>query len=295
MKPWLEQMTRTLLSILLIVLCFSVEGQNSNAKLLKKAYKKQSQEMLVQFFQNWDHEISPITANEFDHFNDTLKNAYWVFQEFYTPDDLKRIGGSEFGEIYKNVNYMIAQNDLLVYQTDQIYFSQEEIDSLVLSNLYRIHKISESDTAAMNLWKRRYSKNPESMKHWFYETDGKRKDSVLFRVENFRPITSSTTNVVYLTTDYSNTLLNFLGEIEYQNYTESDKREAFLENQILISQGLFNSWHLITYPYVRKITFDKNFEYAEIQFRILHEGGDAILKKTDGVWNLLSSKRTWIE
>lgn len=227
--------------------------------------------------------------------NDTLKNAHLIFQKFYTPQNLSGIGGCEFGEIYKGINYVIVQNHLQVYQTDQVYFTQQEIDSIALSNIYHVYEVSQNDTANINLWKRRYFKNRKSMKQWAYEFDHQTKDSLLAKIEDFRPNVLIDSNVVYLTSEYRNVLLNFLGEINYDEYSESDKKEKFLENQILISQGVFSFWHLITYPSIQRITFDKNFEYVEIKFRILHEGGEAILKNIDGEWTLLSSNRTWIE
>ena len=34
---------------------------------------------------------------------------------------------------------------------------------------------------------------------------------------------------------------------------------------------------------------------AIVKFTMVYEGGEAILKKINGKWKLLSAKRTWIE
>lgn len=35
--------------------------------------------------------------------------------------------------------------------------------------------------------------------------------------------------------------------------------------------------------------------FAIIYFRIVYEGGEAYLKKENGVWKIITAKRTWIE
>ncbi len=77
---------------------------------------------------------------------------------------------------------------------------------------------------------------------------------------------------------------------------ESEKRKAFLENDIKIWYGHWGSyWQLDSYPVVYSITFDKRMLYARVDFRMVYEGGEAVLKKKNGQWVLVTSKRTWIE
>ena len=77
---------------------------------------------------------------------------------------------------------------------------------------------------------------------------------------------------------------------------ESDKRKQFLENYIKIWYGHWGGyWQLNSYPYAQKITFDRKFENAVVDYRMVYEGGFAYFKKVNGIWVLIQARRTWIE
>ena len=101
---------------------------------------------------------------------------------------------------------------------------------------------------------------------------------------------------VYLNSLYYTGLTKFLGSIikknkERLNYTyylsekEVKKRQLFLEQNIKVWEGHWGAyWQLLTYPEVNSIIFDKEMEYAKVFFRIVYEGGEALLKKENGKW-----------
>jgi len=284
--------------LLIVALSNTVYSQKKNGQILEKAYKRQSQELLGVFFQNWNDEIQPFSNEVISSLDDTVQNMYQVFEEFYSPRNLKRIGGSEFGEIYQNTRFIVVQNHLRGYITNQIYYTDAEIDSIVMKNIVRTKNLPLSDTLSIQKWTRRFKKDRENM-ILFYGPKGflgeNSSDSLISEINDFRPNGLPDDTVLFLSKKYVLILEGFLGEINNNDFSERYKKQLFIEEQINISQGLFDWWHLVTYPSVRKVTFDKNFEYAEVQYRILHEGGEAILKKIDGEWKLISAERTWIE
>ena len=115
--------------IFVILLCLYISCEkNENLKLgnneptplksseilarLNEAYDADSTEALYQILEDWHNENKPVKKENLE--NDTIKNVYEVYIEFYTPFDIDRIGGSEWGnEIYENVSYYVIQNRIL--------------------------------------------------------------------------------------------------------------------------------------------------------------------------------------
>jgi hypothetical protein len=127
-------------------------------------------------------------------------------------------------------------------------------------------------------------------------------------VADFRPVVAiSGKKCVYLTSARETTLTAFLGNIHARlgasgimqpahSKGESEKRKQFLENVIKIWYGHWGGyWQLYSYPVAYTITFDKDMSTAKVDFRMVYEGGAATLKKVNGQWKLISSRRTWIE
>jgi len=96
-------------------------------EMLERAYKNNSKEELKVFFDNWSREITPITNEELSTYNDTIQEAYKVFVDFYNfnfsnlnilhPNDAK-----QYKNLYKNVNFLIVQNELKIYFVNKIHF-----------------------------------------------------------------------------------------------------------------------------------------------------------------------------
>ena len=97
------------LFFILISLFINVGNTQNAGKLLEKAYKKESPEMLHQFFLNWNKEVQTISENELSALNDTIRNTYNVFTAFYKPQSIDSLGGSEWGNlIYENVELLLV-------------------------------------------------------------------------------------------------------------------------------------------------------------------------------------------
>lgn len=218
---------------------------------LLACYENKSQNCLEYFLDTWYENIGPIDTTGL---NDTIKNIYQLYTEFYSPWDLSRTGGSEWGDnLYTGVPYYIIQNEI------GFNFSLEE--------------------------------------------GGYSGEQTL---TDFRPtIANQAVKILYLTDFYSRILNYFIGteHINYECYgvpmapcSESYNRVSFLNQYLRIAAGHWgNSWHILTHPEVFSISFNPEMDSARVDFRIIYQGGEAILIKQQEGWELVDAYLTWIE
>ena len=299
---------RTLLYISFFLIGTVGQAQTAG-QLLEKAYKKKSTEMLKQFFQNWNQEIRPISDKELSTFNDTIRQTYSVFTAFYKPQNIDSLGGSEWGnDIYKNADFLIIQDFIKIYFTDKLYWTEQETDDYIVDYINK--NIEEVSTKQM-LLERTNGKLSESVIENFSPNSSiffERQDLLLDSIVNFRPrININGKFPLYLSSKYNDILNAFLGNKHLpvgtgdimtpaRSSRQSEKRKNFLNNYIKIWYGHWGGyWQLHSYPKAYSITFDKDMKYAKIDFRMVYEGGEALLKNDNGKWILISAKRTWIE
>jgi len=256
--------------LLITICCF---GQK-RTQLLSKAYQTKSIQLLDTFFRNWIIETKALSIESFNSLNDKTKEVYNVFQVFYNPKDLDKIGGSECGnDLYKNAKYLVIQNQVIYEIGDSITVASND-------TLNYINYITTKDNSA-------------------FPTD---------TLKNFRPnINLDSSKTVVLTKDYDDLLNYFLGSkhtklgignimAPAKSSGESKKRQEFLEKFIKIFYGHWGSyWQLYSYPTVQKIRFDNSFTNAIVYYRMVYEGGEAYLKKINSKWTLIKAERTWIE
>ncbi|PWU03537.1 MAG: hypothetical protein C5B52_03200 [Bacteroidetes bacterium] len=260
-------MARIFLAFCLFYFATNTFGQKNDTTLYH-SYKSASISGLQVFFENWASETAPITKETLEKLNDTTKNIYQIFQAFYNPIDIRRTGGSEWGnDIYKNVKYFIIQN--------KINFSVVESLSIDTNHLRDIEL-------------------------------PKNENYIL--LQNFRPqLSFPNIKCVTLTDHYDSVLNRFLGNSHYKlgagnlmspakSKGESEKRMQFLSSCIKIWYGHWGGyWQLHSYPYAIRIILDKGFQNAIVDYRMVYEGGYAYLKKVNNDWKLIKGERTWIE
>lgn len=88
---------------------------------LKDAYTNNSDSLLSKFLDNWHHAYQPKSNKDISSENELTQYAYEIFEKFYSPFDLARIGTPEWGDsLYHGVDYVIIQNslELWVYDLD---------------------------------------------------------------------------------------------------------------------------------------------------------------------------------
>ncbi len=292
-------MKTLLLNIVIGFFAFSAFGQNEEEKLLKYSYKKQDVDSLDMFFIDWKNEYQPITGEHFEELSDTLKDVYEIFLDFYTPLDLKRIGGSEWGDsLYFGVDYLVVQNriDFSIVET----LDKKEI---ILNYLKR----NITDSIKYEEYKRTFMKDTSdySLGFTYYNSiDYLHEDSIM----DFRPnLDFETVDVLYYKSKYTKILARFLKNMHHKlgfggimnparARGKSKTRLDWVDTKMKIFQGHWGGyWQMTTYPSVNQILFDKKRETALIHFRMVYEGGEALYKKIDNKWTLIDSKLTWIE
>lgn len=275
-------------AFLLLVIQLSVFsclfGQAESDKL-NKAYKKKSIVLLRDFFEDWHKEIKPISDSEFSQLNDTIKEAYNVFESFYNPKELKKYDHKEdFSGIYKNLEFAIIQNSIKVYRSKKAYYTEEEIDSFMVASVNNNPNYDSSFKAKML---KRYNGELNIMvKNTFYPySEEYLKKEKIDDTINFRP-RINVLKPLYLIPKYINILNKFL-------LSKTEDKRLFLENYIGISQAAMGL-NILTFPSVRYIVFDEKLEYAQVNFNIGSDLGHAFYKKVKNEWIFIRSEITGV-
>ena len=251
-------------------------GQNrAQAKLLKKAYENQSEQMLFTFFDNWSNEIS---SNENEAPDKWVAEAHQMFASFYQPLELREKSHDSFSrKIYQDSPYYIVQSSLWkILVVDTIWQTSEELREYYWKYGY-------------NYWK------------FFHAT--MMDSDIVFRP----PVHFPDKKIVYLTPKYKKLLDNFLGnkyvELGKHNtmqpaYSTDQSRSKmdFICKAATIFYGHWGGyWQYETYPQANLIVFDSQMQRAVVYFRFVYEGGVVILGKENDKWTVVSSQFIWIE
>lgn len=239
-------------------------------KELESAYKKNSDSLLEKFLTKWSNDLKPnFPDNSFA--NDTIKNVYEIYTEFYKPFDLLKLGNWEWeNELNSKSKFALVQNKL--------YYSIVSLDSL-----------NESKSK--------------------YESEIKKeqiikKDSII----DFRPkLSFENHNILYLTPEYKTALNKFLGTQSTKfgkpnimsvsrPKKESEKRHKFIRPYLPVLHGHWGGyWNIETSPTIYGFYLNKNLNQAKILFVVGYQGGESFLEKENGKWVIKESKTTWIE
>lgn len=262
-----------------------------------RAYILNSENRIEVYMEKWNKSYND---NYSSQNNDTVKAIYEVFDAFYTPRDLKRIGESEWGDsIYVNPKYILVQNKICysVLKPDQYYESilndtyvVKDKDTVLISDL----NLKVTDSAF-------YTQLLESVK----SEDGWKKEAC---IENFRPKTIySHDEILYEDKKYYPRIAKYLGNAHFdfgvpnlmspaQPKRSNRNRQNFLMPYLVVWHGHWGSyWHVTTHPLVRSIILDNDLATARVYFRVVYQFGGATLKKRDGAWVLIESELTGIE
>lgn len=290
MKHWL--------TTLILFLTLNHSWGQKQDDLLLQAYKARSSQKLQIFFDQWMQETPALSSADIEKSDDTVRNVYLLFQQFYNPIEIQRIGGSEWGnDIYKKAKYFLLQ--------DKIRFAfVDTLDKEILLQKEYARLAKESNITIDSAI--RYSKKDGNFAmNIFVEWPAPKQYET---IEHFRPrVSFQSPKTIVLIAEYDSLLNRFLGGSHYPlghgnimspavSSGESANRQKFLEHCIKIWYGHWGGyWQLHTYPTVNSIVFDKSLSHALINYRMVYEGGYAYFKKIDDTWTLIEAKRTWIE
>ena len=279
--------------------------RDPQAQLLKKAYKKQSTELLYKFFDNWSEEVK---SNEGEVKNPYVAEAHKVFAAFYQPQQIIA-RDIDCHVLYNEKPYFIVQGSLWkILQAETILYNQEEIDSLMIA---RIRRMYPDDTTEQQDWIQYVRDNKPKL--CYESSDAILKfdliaTTTLDSAVEFRPpVHFEGKKVVYLNKKYEKLLNSFLGKRHIafgeenimqpaNSKGKNQTKHEFFNNAALIFHGHWGGyWQYETCPEAGQIIFNPDMNRAVVLFRYVYEGGEAILEKQNGEWKVVDFRFTWIE
>ena len=239
----------------------------SNDIDLEKAFNNDSQEELIKLLDRWASSSKPLSKDAFNKMFKFEKEAYKIFEDFYTPLSLDRINfGNErkHESLYKNCNYILIQSGLAVSFVDTIH------------------------TDTMLGYLKCHINRKELYSH--------------LTINNFRPkVSIEGKKTIYLR--YGADIKAFLNkEHKFNKYEQkracdrSEIKQEFLNRQIKVFRGHwdYKVWHIASYPTINKIIFNKDMTQALIYFSYLYSGGEAYYCKEQGEWKIINAVMTWM-
>jgi len=208
--------------------------------------------------------------------NDLLEQFFTIWRneiptiseiEFSNLNDTLKQAYNVFAVFYKACNvdaeYLMVQNEMDIVITDTLYCIEKQEFSV----------------------------------KFFYKTNS------FTRIKDFRPkINCEDKKPVYMSEEYRNILNDFLQKNDNMYLSDplaprvvgrESKRQWFLDKSLLISSHL--SGYRFPYPRATGLTFDKNMQYAKIDYAWGYSGGYIFLKNKNGEWEIILDERTWIE
>ncbi len=238
---------------------------------LEKAYKENSLTLLDSFFINWQNEIKPISDEELNLQNDTVKAVYELFYLSFTPP--------------KGIKFLVVPNEINFDIADHIYIDYWKDDSL--KNLFK-----QNDLDTLN----EYDSIPDLLLRTGSEPRMYR-DSII----NFRPNNFQVRHPLFFTKKYCVTLNKFLfgiyNEKSHNLYEESRwnikkiiKRLDFLNHYLSLDYPFRGGWHWETEPEIYRITFNKNLTRARVVYLDNCSIWFAFFMLKDNKWILIMSE-----
>lgn len=250
--------------------CDAAEPEDT-ARLLERletAYAANSLPALELFLDDWHHRYRP-NAEWMSRRNDTLRAAYDLFRDFFTPRCPKKDPVKSPGDtLYR---YAIIQQKLRIYVIDDRQFrSKTESDLL-----------SEYDII---------------------------DDTPCTCIEHFRPqITAPGVKPLYLDTAHADALLAFVGQdrnarrhrVQCKDGRTRDSLRAEYRNrrnflqQAVPTDGEADYHTHATPPGLRFIVFNASFTRASICTDNWHSGDFLLLAKSEGRWEVVPTGNRW--
>ena len=262
------------------------------SRSLKYAFKKSDSDSLLSILNLWNQSVQ---SNENEITDKYEKAVYSIFNEFYTPYELERVGSSEWGDSIYIGKFAIVQH--------KINYALAEFpnpDTIILT--------LKDDTLSLSELEQKYGKKDrmyvlfEDLKYPKVANEQKKE------IINFRPETTLPKDLrLFLVPPYHGELIQFLGNhhtplgaggIMYpaRASKKTFERQVFLNKYLNVIYGHWGGyWHLETHPEVSLIIMNPSLTKAILHFRLVYQGGEAYLENKDGEWKLVESKLTWIE
>lgn len=222
---------------------------------LEFAYKQMEPVLIENLFSEWKENIKPNTV-EFINQNETIAAIYNVFDTFYKPNDLLKIGNwACVDDINLNCGYVVIQN--------QIGYS------IVNSN-----NINEVD---WNISKKNLISN-------FRPPITSQSKNILYLTDEYEESINSFLREKSIEPEDVEIIQHFRNQ-------GNNRKIELLKHYIPILHDYWGrTWQLETYPYVNRIIFNKSITKAKVEFYVGFQNGEAILQKEGKNWIIKDSK-----
>ena len=211
---------------------------------LEFAYKQREPVLIENFFSEWQKNVKP-NSIEFINQNETIAAIYSVFDTFYKPNDLMKIGNwACVDDINLNCEYIVIQNQIV----------------------YSIVNSSNINEVDLNISKKNLISN-------FRPQITSESKNVLYLTDEYEESIND-----FLGKESSEPL-----EVEAMQPSQNQGNERkikLLKQHIPILHDYWGrTWQLETYPYVNRIIFNKSITKARVEFYAGFQNGQALLEK----------------
>jgi len=270
---------KNLLAFLAFIFVAAGLFAQDQAKMLYKAYNRESKTRLNTFFYRWHSEIPTISDSEFAKLPDIEKETYKVFTAFYHPEN---------DSAYHDVSFLIVQNSIKIYTTDHICVDYNDSDSATVKFIVNNDTLIE---ARKNIFLKR-QKNGH-LNQWvmdWLDTLPNGRSSFCGELKNFRPRIECDGKIpLYLNQQYENLMFIF-----FNYFPESNYRTDFFKGFVTwnLNDHISSPW-FISYPILKSVTFDKTKTKATIEAEFNNRIDLIIMKIDNGKWHAISSKTNW--
>lgn len=229
---------------------------------LYRAYLDGSKKKLGDFFVAWADRSKPISEKHLEKLPVAFRHAYKIFEDFYQPKNLGRIGNPEWGtEQFSHVTYFITQPTIRILVTDKVI---EEINS---------NSFTDSIYYA-------------ELKNFQPRIKGGTK--ALFLDDYHGPLIEGFLGSEELPMGHNGIMSTS------KAIGESEKKQKFINQYVQIYHGHWGGWRFATDPTISTINFNKSFTKAIVHFSLVYQGGEAIYEYENRKWVLRKSELTWI-
>jgi hypothetical protein len=222
---------------------------------LEFAYKHMEPVLIDNFFSEWQKNVKPNTV-EFINQNETLVAVYNVFDTFYKPNDLMKIGNwACVDDINLNCEYIVIQNQIIYSIVNSKNINQVDLN---ISKKNLISNFRPQITSGCKSVLYLTDEYEESINDFL----GK-ESSVPEKVAAMQPS---------------------------QNQGNERKIELLKQYIPILHDYWGRIWQLETYPYVNRIIFNKSITKAKIEYYVGFQNGQVLLEKKGNKWVIKESK-----
>ncbi len=220
---------------------------------LEDAYSHKSESKYMDILNEWNNNIS---SKPFDSIDSEIeRDVYRIFQVFYNPFDISRLGEHEWGELYEGYRFAVVQN-CIYYNYSFDSEDYEERDSI---GDFRPEIHIDGKTI-------------------LYLTPDYHEAIYTFLGAEYNPLGTGSIMNPASPTGESQERLDFL-----QTYLA------------IIPGHWGGYYHIETHPDVSFIAFNENIDKARLSFRVGYMFGEADFEKNRNNWVMTHSAITGIE